>query len=184
MHGQYVGTRQQVIEPLGALDPECLEVLVLDIGIVRDEVHAECAGAELTAYPTDHLQLYAGYGYTDSRITKMADPTVLGNQAPLVSRDTVNAGAMYLHTLADGLKGTARLDFQNIGRTWWDPADSTSRDPISLVNLDLSLQGTQWTLTAWSKNLTNKIYNAEFSPGGFLWRALPRRYGLDFEYRF
>jgi iron complex outermembrane recepter protein len=149
-------------------------------------LNATYKGAEfqLTAYPSEHLQLYAGYGYTDSRITKMADPTVLGNQAPLVSRDTVNAGAMYVHPLTDGLKGTARLDFQNIGRTWWDPQNSTSRDPISLVNLDLSLQRGQWTLTAWSKNLTNTIYNAEFSPGGFLWRALPRRYGLDFEYRF
>jgi iron complex outermembrane receptor protein len=149
-------------------------------------LNATYKGAEVqvTAYPTDNLQLYAGYGYTDSRITKMADPTVLGNQAPLVSRDTVNAGAMYAHSMPDGLKGTARLDFQNIGRTWWDPQNSTSRDPISLVNLDLSLQGGQWTVTAWSKNLTNKIYNAEFSPGGFLWRALPRRYGVDFEYRF
>jgi iron complex outermembrane recepter protein len=149
-------------------------------------LNATYKGAEfqLTAYPTDHLQLYAGYGYTDSRITKMADPTVDGNQAPLVSHDTINAGVMYLHPLSDGLKGTARLDFQNIGRTWWDPYNLTSRDPVSLVNLDLSLQGDRWTLTAWSKNLTNTIYNAEFSTGGFLWRALPRRYGLDFEYRF
>jgi iron complex outermembrane receptor protein len=149
-------------------------------------LNATYKGAEiqLTAYPTDNLQLYAGYGYTNSSITKMADPTVLGNQAPLVSRDTVNAGAMYTQPLTNGLKGTARLDFQNIGRTWWDPQNSTSRDPVSLVNLNLSLQGGQWTVSAWSKNLTNKIYNAEFSPGGFLWRALPRRYGLDFEYRF
>lgn len=149
-------------------------------------LNATYKGAEfqVTAYPTDRLQVYAGYGYTDSHITKMADPTVLGNQAPLVSRDTVNAGAMYIQPIADGLKGTARLDFQNIGRTWWDPQNSTSRDPISLVNLDLGLQGSRWTVTAWSKNLTNKIYNAEFSPGGFLWRALPRRYGVDFEYRF
>jgi iron complex outermembrane recepter protein len=149
-------------------------------------LNATYKGAELqvTAYPTEHLQIYAGYGYTDSRITQMADPTVLGNQAPLVSRDTVNAGAMYVHSLSHDLKGTARLDYQNIGRTWWDPQNSTSRDPISLVNLDLSLQGGRWTVTAWSKNLTNTIYNAEFSPGGFLWRALPRRYGVDFEYRF
>jgi iron complex outermembrane recepter protein len=149
-------------------------------------LNATYKGAEiqLTAYPSEHVQLYVGYGYTDSRITRMADPTVLGNQAPLVSHDTVNAGAMYVHPLTDGLTGTARLDYQDIGRTWWDPQNSTSRDPVSLVNLDLSLQGDRWTVTAWSKNLTNTIYNAEFSPGGFLWRALPRRYGVDFEYRF
>ncbi len=30
----------------------------------------------------------------------------------------------------------------------------------------------------------NRKYNAGFSPGGFLFRALPRRYGLQFDYRF
>jgi iron complex outermembrane recepter protein len=154
-------------------------------------LNATYKGAELsiTARPTDQLDVYASYGYTDSRITAMADPTVIGNQAPLVSRDTANAGVQYRHPLSDGLTGTMRVDYQNIGRTWWEPYNITSRDPVSLVDLRLGVQGQRWALTAWSKNLTNKIYNAEFSPGnvggsGFLWRALPRRYGLDLDYRF
>ncbi len=148
-------------------------------------------GAELslTGRPTDQLDLYAGFGYTDSRITHMADPTVIGNQAPLVSKNTVNAGAQYRQPLTDTLTGTVRLDYQEIGRTWWEPYNITSRDPVSLVDLRLGLKADKWTVTAWSKNLTNKIYNAEFSPGnvggaGFLWRALPRRYGVDVDYRF
>ncbi len=142
---------------------------------------------ELTGRPSDSVDLYANFGYTDSRITGMAapsDPTVIGNQAPLVSRDTGGVGAQYHQAVGAGLNGTIRLDYQFIGRTWWDPYDSTSRDPVSLVDLRLGLQGDKWTVTAWSKNLTNKIYNAEFSPGGFLWRAPPRRYGVDFDYRF
>jgi iron complex outermembrane receptor protein len=152
---------------------------------------ANYKGVELsvTARPTDRIDLYAGFGYTDSRITAMADPTVIGNQAPLVSKDTINAGVQYKQPLADDLTGTVRLDYQQIGRTWWEPYNITSRDPVNLVDLRAGLQGTRWTLTAWSKNLTNKIYNAEFSPGnvggaGFLWRALPRRYGVDLDYRF
>ncbi len=148
-------------------------------------------GAELsvTARPTDRLDLYASFGYTDSRITAMADPTVIGNQAPLVSRNTGNAGVQYRQPLADELSATVRLDYQEIGRTWWEPYNITSRDPVSLVDLRLGLQGTRWAVTAWSKNLTNKTYNAEFSPGnvggsGFLWRALPRRYGVDLDYKF
>jgi|HubBroStandDraft_1064217.scaffolds.fasta_scaffold00138_36 iron complex outermembrane recepter protein len=154
-------------------------------------LNATYKGAELslTARPTDQLNLYASYGYTDSRITAMADPTVIGNQAPLVSRNTANAGVQYRQPLDGGLSGTVRLDYQEIGRTWWEPYNITSRDPVSLVDLRLGLQAEKWTLTAWSKNLTNKIYNAEFSPGnvggsGFLWRALPRRYGVDLDYRF
>jgi len=154
-------------------------------------LNATYKGAELslTARPTDQLDLYAGFGYTDSRITAMADPTVIGNQAPLVSRNTANAGAQYRQPVADGLNAIVRLDYQEIGRTWWEPYNITSRDPVSLVDLRLGLQAQKWTLTAWSKNLGNKIYNAEFSPGnvggaGFLWRAPPRRYGVDFDYRF
>jgi iron complex outermembrane receptor protein len=148
-------------------------------------------GAEISvaAHPTDRFDLYAGAGFTDSRITAMADPTVIGNQAPLVSRNTINAGAQYKQPLGDGLLGTVRLDYNEIGRTWWEPYNITSRDPVSLVDLRLGLQAKNWTVTAWSKNLTNKIYNAEFSPGnvggaGFLWRALPRRYGVDLDYKF
>jgi iron complex outermembrane receptor protein len=142
---------------------------------------------ELTAKPTDRLDVYASFGYTDSEITGMAapsDPTVIGKQAPLVSQHTINAGALYRQPLGAGLTGTIRLDFQNIGRTWWDPYNVTSRDPVSLLDLRLGVQAEKWTVTAWSRNLTNKIYNAEFSPGGFLWRAPPRRYGVDFDYRF
>ncbi|MBV8854337.1 MAG: hypothetical protein JOY91_13085 [Sinobacteraceae bacterium] len=46
-------------------------------------------------------------------------------------------------------------------------------DPFNLVDLRAGPEGQQWSVTAWSKNLTNKYYNAESSSGGFLWRALP-----------
>ncbi len=59
----------------------------------------------LTYRPIEQLNLYAGFGYTDSRITGMADPTVIGNQAPLVSKDTINAGAQYQQPLGNGLTG-------------------------------------------------------------------------------
>jgi iron complex outermembrane recepter protein len=119
----------------------------------------------------------------------MADPTVVGNQAPLVSKDTLNAGAQYQYPIGYGLTATARLDYQQIGRTWWEPYNITSRDPVNLVDLRLGVQAAKWTVTAWSKNLTNANYNAEFSPGnvggsGFLWRAQPRRYGVDLDYHF
>ena len=142
------------------------------------------AELELSAKPTDRIDVYANFGYTDSRITRMEDPSVIGNQAPLVSRTTTNVGVQYRQPFGEGLNGTIRLDFQNIGRTWWDPQNSTSRDPVSLLDLRVGIQSDQWSVAAWSKNLTNKIYNAEFSPGGFLWRAPPRRYGVELDYRF
>jgi iron complex outermembrane receptor protein len=55
---------------------------------------------------------------------------------------------------------------------------------VNLLDLRAGVEGDKWSVMAWSKNLTNEKYNAEFSPGGFLWRALPRRYGVDLNYRF
>jgi iron complex outermembrane receptor protein len=142
------------------------------------------AELELTAKPSDRIDLYANFGYTDGRITHMEDPTVVGNKPPLLTKNTINAGAQYHQPIEDGLNAVLRLDYQEIGRTWWDPYDVTSRDPVNLINLRAGLEADRWTVTAWSKNLTNKIYNAEFSSGGFLWRAPPRRYGVDFTFKF
>ena len=147
---------------------------------------AKYKGGEISinAHPTDNLLLYASYGYTDSKITNMEDPSVIGNQAPLVTRDTINAGAQYTWPLDNGLRVVGRFDYQQLGRTWWDPYNVTSRDPVNLLDARLSLQNDKWALTAWSKNLTDSIYNAEFSPGGFLWKAQPRTFGLQFAYKF
>jgi iron complex outermembrane receptor protein len=142
------------------------------------------AELELTAKATDFLDLYANFGYTDGRITAMQDPTVIGNKPPLLTKDTINAGFQFHEPIGDGLNGVLRLDYQGIGRTWWDPYDVTSRDPVNLIDLRTGVEAERWSVTAWSKNLTNKIYNAEFSTGGFLWRALPRRYGIDFSFKF
>ena len=146
------------------------------------------AELELNARVTDQLDVYANFGYTDSEITSdltLANGTsARGNQAPLVTKDTANVGVQYRQPLSNGLAATFRVDYQHLGRTWWEPYNTTSRDPLSLVDLRIGLEGDQWSVTAWSKNLTDKIYNAEFSPGGFLFRAAPRRFGLEFTYKF
>jgi len=139
---------------------------------------------ELKGKATDWLDLYANFGYNDGSITAMQDPKVIGNKPPLLTQDTVNAGFQVHEPVGAGLNGVLRMDYQMIGRTWWDPYNVTSRDPVNLIDLRAGVEADRWTVTAWSKNLTNKIYNEEFSPGGFLWRALPRRYGVDFTFKF
>jgi iron complex outermembrane recepter protein len=139
---------------------------------------------ELNARATSWLDLYANFGYNDGSITAMEDPRVIGNKPPLLTQDTVNAGVQVHESIGDGLNGVARLDYQMLGRTWWDPYDSTSREPVNLIDLRAGVEADRWAVTAWSKNLTNKLYNAEYSPGGFLWRAPPRRFGIDFSFKF
>jgi iron complex outermembrane receptor protein len=147
---------------------------------------ADYKGAEfeISAKLTDNFELFGSYGYTDSEITGMEDPSVIGNQAPLVSKNTYNLGAQWRQPLSANLALALRADYQHVGETWWEPYNTTSRDPIDLVDLRVGLEGEKWAVTAWSKNLTDEEYNAEFSPGGFLFRALPLRYGVEFSYSF
>jgi len=94
----------------------------------------------------------------------MEDPSVIGNEAPLVTEDTLNLGAQYAHPLTADLDLTLWANYQRIGRTWWDPYNVTSRDPVSLLDARVGLASGNWTLTAWGRNLTDEKYNAEFSP--------------------
>lgn len=140
---------------------------------------------DATAFLTTGLQVNVGFGYTDSKIKEFPDPTVLGNEAPLISRYTFNLGVQYSTGLGDsGLTGTARADYRRIGKTWFDIQNSTVRDPLDIVDVRLGLEGEGWNLSAYSDNLFNKKYNAEFSPGGFVFKGRPRRYGLEYGMKF
>jgi len=139
---------------------------------------------ELNWHATDQFDVYASYGYTDSKITDMEDPSVIGNEAPLVSRMTGNLGMQYSMPVGDALDLTFRVDYRHTGRTWWEPYNSTSRNPIDIVDARVGLEGERWSATVWGKNLTDKEYNQEFSPGGFLFKALPLRYGVEFGFSF
>ena len=70
---------------------------------------ADYQGAEfeISAKVTDNLELFGSYGFTDSEITDMEDPSVIGNQAPLVSDVTYNLGAQWRQPLGDSLRPRA-----------------------------------------------------------------------------
>jgi iron complex outermembrane receptor protein len=140
---------------------------------------------EARARPVEGLEFSAAYGFTDSEIQDFPDTTVIGNEAPLISRTTLNLGAQYRHSLGDsGLGLLARVDYRRTGRTWWDVPNSTVRRPIELVDARLGVEGESWSLTAFADNLFDETYNAEFSPGGFVFKARPRRYGAELTFRF
>jgi iron complex outermembrane receptor protein len=162
-----------------------------------DKVEYMGAEAEIQARVGEGLDLYARVGYTDSEIKESRrDPTDVGKQAPLVSEYTVNLGAQWRADLGtSGLSFFIRPDFMIIGDTYWYPDNVTVRDPVELLNLRVGLGTDAWTLTAYSKNLTDEEYNAEWSPGpqnfpdagyvnNFVFKAQPRVYGAEFTYRF
>jgi iron complex outermembrane receptor protein len=163
-----------------------------------DEVVYQGLELELQAQVNSHFEVYARGGWTDSEIKKsQRDPADVGNEAPLVSKYTVNLGAQ-LH-VPFGSDGAYQLfirpDFRIIGDTWWYPDNFTKRSPVDLLDLRAGVETDKWSVVAWSRNLTDEKYNAEWSPGpqffpspgytnNFVFKAPPRTWGVDFTYRF
>jgi iron complex outermembrane receptor protein len=162
------------------------------------DVDYKGAELELQARVTDGFDAYLGVGYTDSEIKQSdRDPSDVGKQAPLVSEYSVNLGLQYRHDLNAfvGASMFIRGDLDVTGPTWFYPDNFTQRDTISLVNLRAGIDSGTWSIAAWAKNLTDEEYNSEWSPGpmffpnpgytnNFVFKALPRRWGVDISYRF
>jgi iron complex outermembrane receptor protein len=143
---------------------------------------------DVTAKITDNFDMFFGYGYTDSEIKAWNAPDgagAIGNQAPLVTEDTINVGAQYRRPFGgSGLEFFARADYQRLGDTWWDPQNSTVRNPVNLLDLRIGIEREKWSLIGWQRNVNDVRYNAEFSPGGFVFKAKPSRWGVDYVRQF
>lgn len=147
---------------------------------------------EAKARFNDYLSGYLGIGYTDSDIKQAADPADNGNQAPLVTETTYNIGLEWSYPvdLFGGAYATARVDYQQLGDTWWDPGNISKRSPVNLADVRVGIEvEDNWSLVLWAKNAFDEEYNSEFSPGpapglNFLWKAPPRRWGLNFVKNF
>jgi iron complex outermembrane receptor protein len=143
-------------------------------------------GLELEASyePVPEIRFNAAWGLTWSEIKQFPDPVVIGNEAPLISRSTVNLGAQFTPALTAELDGLLRVDYRRTGRTWWDVYNTTVRDPINLVDARAGVEFGSVGLYVFASNLFDEEYNAEFSPGGFVFKARPRVYGAEANVRF
>lgn len=143
-------------------------------------------GFELEAFvrPARDIQLSAALGMTWSEIKEFPDPVVIGNEAPLISRSTVNLGFQWTPRLNDTLDGLMRIDYRRTGKTWWEVYNTTVRDPIDLVDARAGVRGGNWGVYVFGSNIFDEEYNAEFSPGGFVFKARPRIYGLEASFEF
>lgn len=152
-----------------------------------DEV--ELYGAELEAMMrvAEGLDLVGGFGYTHSKIKDYAiNPADIGNKAPYVPEYSVNLGAQYRVPITSNLGLFSRVDYRRLGSQYWDPENSTARDPIDLVDVRFGIEDNdgKWSLIGSVENLFDKKYNSEFVAGGFAHAALPRVWHVDVRYNF
>ena len=82
------------------------------------------------------------------------------------------------------LDGLFRVDYRRTGDTWWEVYNTTVRDPIQLVDARAGVKGGNVGVYIFGSNIFDEEYNAEFSPGGFVFKARPRVYGVEASFEF
>jgi len=168
-------------------------------------------GAEIDArwQINEMFTVFAGYGFTDGEIDKYTGrPYTEGGEVPYAPEYTGNIGAEATFPLTDALALVARVDGSFVGETWFHPVQEQRlpnlfgyfgfgqgefskqvRDPYAVINARLTLQGANWGVTAWGRNVADEDYLAEIIPapefgGAFVHDAPGDSYGLDVSYRF
>ncbi len=144
---------------------------------------------------TDNWNVNFAYATTDSTIKADAEvPNIVGKKVPLVPEYTMNLGTTWTKPLnrKSGASLVLRADYRRVGKTWWGPGDVTitplpwdeiPRDPYNVLDVRAGIQGKDWELVLWGKNVQDEKYNDEFSYP-FVWKAQPEKWGVTYTKSF
>ena len=153
---------------------------------------------ELTALPTDSLQLDFGIGYTDSEITEYRDtPGVLvpasaiqGSKVPGAPIWTLNLAMQHTLAVSGTMDLVSRLDYEHRDKTYWTLDNADTQSPYDLVNLSFALHKDRWTARLFANNLLDEQYVEWFFAARFIglpadiaWPSPPRQVGVEFSFR-
>lgn len=140
---------------------------------------------ELQAALSENLDAYLSYGYTDSEIDSYdTNPTAVGNRAPYIPENTVNAGFRWTQSISDSMNFFVNMDYENRGKQFWSPENTDPRSALDFVNLRLGLKGQSWSVVGWAKNLFDEKFNSEYVAGGFAHIGPRRLFGLELKYQY
>jgi iron complex outermembrane receptor protein len=154
---------------------------------------------ELTAFPTDSLQLDFALGYTDSEIREYEDiqgvlvpaEAILGSKVPGAPVWTLNLGLQHTAALTGSLDLVSRLDYEHRDKTYWTLDNLDIQEPYDLVNLSVALEKERWAARLFVNNLLDEQYIEWFFAARFIglpadiaWPSEPRQVGLEFTYRY
>lgn len=127
------------------------------------EVDVEGFELQLSARVTDHLKLDAAYGRTatemkDFRASNFLGPhDYSGNHTTYTPSYNLNAGAEYRASLgSSNLSVSFRLDYNRVGRTFWEIDNVLFTPAYEWLDLRLALEGDDWSISAWAKNVTDE----------------------------
>lgn len=195
-------------------DMQFFEFFVGPFGLLRvvsniDEVSIDGIEVGASWLATDWLEVYAGANWIDSEIDKnSARPDTEGNESPYTPEWSGNLGGRMTFPISEGLAFIANVDVNAIGDTWFHVVQDQNRptlftgfgfgpgeysvaqrDAYTLVNARVGLQGDNWSLVAFGRNIFDEDYIEEAIPapefgGSFIHAGAESRFGLEASYSF
>jgi len=162
---------------------------------------SEISGGELeiTALPSDALQINFGLGFTDSEIKEYeAVPGVLVPASAIIGRKvpgapvwSLNLAAQHTKSLTSSLDLVSRLDYEHRDKTYWTLDNLDTQPAYDLTNLSFALESERWTTRLYVNNLFDEEYIEWFFAARFIglpadiaWPSKPRQFGLEYSIRF
>lgn len=199
-------------------DNQFFEFFAGPFGLLRvvttiEDAYIQGFEADFNWLATDNWSIYGGLGLLDSEIEQNDNrPLSVGNDLPQAPETTFNLGTQIIVPFGRDMEFFARADYQYIGETWfhtlqgeetptiWQvffPAltpvnqnfSRSQRDAYGTLNLRVGVDGENWSLAVWGRNITDEEYLEEIIPapefgGSFNHQAAANGYGAEFTYRF
>ena len=106
---------------------------------------------------------------------------------------TFGVGLESSFDLSESIKFNGFLNLDTTGKTYYHESnlDKHTTDAYSLLDARIAFTYKNWKLDIWGKNLTDKQYYQEFSPGEFVgspddvaWRGQPLTIGTSISLKF
>lgn len=153
---------------------------------------------------SNYLDVFASFGISDAEIidggttggtngNTTDNSNYNGNKVPFVPVSTFGIGLESSFNITDDLKFNGFLNLDRTGKTYWHESNRTEHttDAYALLNARMGFSFKNWRLDVWGKNLTDKQYYQEFSPGEFVgspddvaWRGQPLAIGTSLALKF
>jgi len=154
---------------------------------------------EISAAPTDALQVDFGLGFTDSEITDYEDipgvlvpaSEIIGKKVPGAPVWSLNLALQHTKSLTSTLELVSRLDFEHRDKTYWTLDNVDTQSAYDLTNMSFSLEKERWATRLYVNNLFDVDYIEWFFAARFIglpadiaWPSKPRQVGLEYSIRF
>ena len=182
-----------------------------------DEVEIYGAEFDFAWAMTNYLTFSGGYGIIDTEIKENKNrPFTEGNDVPYAPESTGALSLDFKMPVFGDLELMTRVDYQYVGETWFHTVQNdttqnfftdleptfgiplqfgtsnynrSKRDDYWKINLRAGISGENWSIVAWSQNVTDEEYLEEVIPapefgGSFNQNSAGRISGVDVTYSF